>query len=63
MRAMLSGSGLSPAGVARALAAGNPAILAIEETDKIGIVMDVLSDGEIMIIADRLKRAVAELAG
>ena len=57
-----SAGGLSPAAVARHLAAGDPSILVIEETDKIGIVMDVLSDGEVMIIADRVRRAMGELA-
>jgi hypothetical protein len=55
-------SRLSPAAVARHLAAGDPQILVIEEPDRIGIVMDVLSDGEVMIIADRLRRIVGEPA-
>lgn len=52
-------SGKSVAAIARALADGDPSILAIEEHDRLGIVMDVLSDGEVMIIAGRLRQALA----
>jgi D-glucosaminate-6-phosphate ammonia-lyase len=40
--------------VARELEASNPPVLAIQEGDKIGIVMDVLKDEEVIYIGDRL---------
>jgi L-seryl-tRNA(Ser) seleniumtransferase len=54
--------GASPASLARRLADGDPSILAVEESDKLAIVMDVMSDGEVMIVADRIRRAMAERA-
>jgi len=47
-------SGKSAAEIARKLEASTPPILAILEGDKIGIVMDVLNDGEVAYIGDRL---------
>ena len=47
-------NGKSALDVARRLEAGTPPILAIQEGDRIGIVMDVLQDDEVNHIGDRL---------
>jgi L-seryl-tRNA(Ser) seleniumtransferase len=47
-------NGASAPDVARQLEACNPPILAVQEGDRIGIVMDVLTDDEVRYIGDRL---------
>ncbi len=48
-------AGLSASEAADALAAGDPAILAVLEGDRLAVVMDVLEDSEIFQIAERLR--------
>jgi seryl-tRNA(Sec) selenium transferase len=50
--------GISAAAAAAALQAGTPSIMTILEGDKIAIVMDVLEEGEVDLIADRIKALV-----
>jgi D-glucosaminate-6-phosphate ammonia-lyase len=51
-------SGLSAAEAADKLAAGDPAILAVVEGDRLAVVMDVIEDPEILVIAERIKEIV-----
>jgi len=51
-------SGLSAAEAADRLAAGDPAILAVVEGDRLAVVMDVIEDPEILVIAERIKEIV-----
>jgi L-seryl-tRNA(Ser) seleniumtransferase len=51
--------GRSAADVAAALAAENPAIETIVDGDRIGVVMDVLTDAEVAHIGARLRPALA----
>ncbi len=51
-------SGLTAAQAADKLAAGDPAILAVVEGDRLAIVMDVIEDAEILTIAERFKEIV-----
>lgn len=51
-------SGLTAAEAADKLAAGDPAILAVVEGDRLAVVMDVIEDPEILVIAERIKEIV-----
>ncbi len=51
-------SGLTAAEAADRLAAGDPAILAVVEGDRLAIVMDVIEDAEILTIAERFGEIV-----
>lgn len=51
-------SGLTAAQAADKLAAGDPAILAVVEGDRLAIVMDLIEDVEILTIAERFKEIV-----
>jgi D-glucosaminate-6-phosphate ammonia-lyase len=51
-------SGLSAGEAADKLAAGDPAILAVVEGDRLAVVMDVIDDPEIPVIAERIKEIV-----
>jgi L-seryl-tRNA(Ser) seleniumtransferase len=48
-------AGIDARGVAEALEAGTPSIMAIRDDDKVAIVMDVLEDEEVAVIAARLR--------
>lgn len=52
-------AGMSAAGVAEALEAGTPSIMAVQDDDRIAIVMDVLEDAEVAVIAARLRTLLA----
>jgi len=52
-------AGMSASELAARLAAGNPGILAIEDGDRIGIVMDVLLEAEVRHIGERVRQALA----
>jgi D-glucosaminate-6-phosphate ammonia-lyase len=52
-------AGMSAAELARALETGEPGIAAIREGNRIAIVVDVLTDAEVLAIADRLRELLS----
>jgi len=53
-----SQGGHSATSLAEALAAGDPSIAAIQEGDRIAVVMDVLEDAEVALIGERIRKLV-----